>query len=94
MDKAACPHLLSRERRALTVAGPLGVGPPLLFANDEALVRGFIHGVALHVARPAEIADISSRPKPPCAACTAPASPTTILPRNKTGYAALTARPT
>jgi len=45
-------HLFQRERRALTVAGPLGVGPPLLFANDQALVRGFIDGVALHVARP------------------------------------------
>jgi hypothetical protein len=45
-------HLFQRERRALTEAGPLGVGPPLLFANDQALVRGFIDGVALHVARP------------------------------------------
>jgi hypothetical protein len=46
-------HLFQRERSALAVAGPLGVGPPLLFANDQALVRGFIDGVALHVARPA-----------------------------------------
>ena len=45
-------HLFQRERRALAVAGPLGVGPPLLFANDQALVRAFIDGVALHVARP------------------------------------------
>jgi hypothetical protein len=45
-------HLFQRERRALAVAGPLGVGPPLLFANEQALVRGFIDGVALHVARP------------------------------------------
>jgi hypothetical protein len=45
-------HLFQRERRALAVAGPVGVGPPLLFANDQALVRGFIDGVALHVARP------------------------------------------
>ncbi len=45
-------HLFQRERRALAVAGPLGVGPPLLFANNQALVRGFIDGVALHVARP------------------------------------------
>jgi hypothetical protein len=45
-------HLFQRERRALALAGPLGVGPPLLFANDQALVRGFIDGVALHVARP------------------------------------------
>jgi hypothetical protein len=46
-------HLFQRERRALAVAGPLGVGPVLLFSNDQALVRGFIDGVALHVARPA-----------------------------------------
>ena len=45
-------HLFQRERRALAVAGPLDVGPPLLFADDQALVRGFIDGVALHVARP------------------------------------------
>jgi hypothetical protein len=45
-------HLFQRERRALAVAGPLGIGPPLLFANKQALVRGFIDGVALHVARP------------------------------------------
>jgi hypothetical protein len=45
-------HLFQRERRALAVAGPLGAGPPLLFANNQALVRGFIDGVALHVARP------------------------------------------
>ena len=45
-------NLFQRERRALAVAGPLGVGPPLLFANNQALVRGFIDGVALHVARP------------------------------------------
>ena len=46
-------HLFQRERRALAVAGPLGVGPLLLFSNEQALVRGFIDGVALHVARPA-----------------------------------------
>jgi hypothetical protein len=45
-------HLFQRERRALAIAGPLGIGPPLLFANDQALVRGFIDGVALHIARP------------------------------------------
>jgi len=45
-------HLFQRERRALAVAGPMGVGPPLLFADDQALVRGFIDGVSLHVARP------------------------------------------
>ena len=45
-------HLFERERRALAAADSLGVGPQLLFAEDSFLVRGFIDGVALHVARP------------------------------------------
>jgi predicted Ser/Thr protein kinase len=45
-------HLFERERRALAVAGPLGVGPQLLYAADQFLVRSFIDGVALHIARP------------------------------------------
>jgi hypothetical protein len=45
-------HLFARERRALTLAGDLKVGPPLLFAERRFLVRGFIDGVALHLARP------------------------------------------
>jgi hypothetical protein len=45
-------HLFERERRALAAADSLGVGPRLLFAEDNFLVRGFIDGVALHVARP------------------------------------------
>jgi hypothetical protein len=45
-------HLFERERRALTAAGSLGVGPRLVFAEDRFLVRAFINGVALHVARP------------------------------------------
>src|SRR5204862_6807691 len=45
-------HLFARERRALALAGDLQVGPPLLYAERRFLVRGFIDGVALHLARP------------------------------------------
>src|SRR5215470_797644 len=45
-------HLFDRERRALTLARDLDVGPKLLWAGRQALVRGFIDGVALHLARP------------------------------------------
>ena len=49
---ALARHLFARERRALAVAGELGVAPPLLFATRQALVRGWIDGVALHIAKP------------------------------------------
>jgi hypothetical protein len=49
---ALARHLFVRERRALAVAGELGVAPPLLFAAGPALVRGWIDGVAMHIARP------------------------------------------
>jgi hypothetical protein len=45
-------HLFARERRALALARDLDVGPRLLWAGRQALVRGFIDGVALHLARP------------------------------------------
>jgi len=45
-------HLFLRERRALTLASGLRVGPELLWAGKRALVRGFIDGVALHLAKP------------------------------------------
>src|SRR6201990_1903818 len=45
-------HLFSRERRALELARDLNVGPGLLWAGRRALVRGFIDGVALHLAKP------------------------------------------
>jgi hypothetical protein len=45
-------HLFGRERRALTLARDLDVGPKLLWAGRQALVRGFIDGVALHLAKP------------------------------------------
>jgi len=45
-------HLFARERRALERARNLKVGPELLWAGRQALVRGFIDGVALHLAKP------------------------------------------
>ena len=45
-------HLFMRERRALALARDLNVGPKLLWAGRQALVRGFIDGVALHLAKP------------------------------------------
>ena len=45
-------HLFARERKALRLAKGLNVGPDLLWAGKRALVRGFIDGVALHLAKP------------------------------------------
>jgi predicted Ser/Thr protein kinase len=45
-------NLFARERRALTQAKGLHVGPDLLWAGRRALVRSFIDGVALHLAKP------------------------------------------
>lgn len=45
-------HLFARERTALTLARGLNAGPDLLWAGNRALVRGFINGVALHLAKP------------------------------------------
>src|SRR5438445_3297912 len=45
-------HLFARERRALAKARGLHVGPELLWAGRQALVRGFINGVTLHLAKP------------------------------------------
>jgi hypothetical protein len=45
-------HLFARERDALAAAGPLGVAPPLCFSGRRILIRGWIEGVALHLAKP------------------------------------------
>jgi len=45
-------HLFARECRALALARDLDVGPKLLWAGRQALVRGFINGVALQQAKP------------------------------------------
>lgn len=44
--------LFRRERRALAIVGPLGIAPPLYVAGRRALIRGWIDGVALHIAKP------------------------------------------
>jgi len=46
-------HLFWRERHALAVVRNLNVAPQLLWAGRQALVRAFIDGVALHLAKPA-----------------------------------------
>ena len=45
-------HLFNRERRALAAATALGIAPPLLYADRSRLVRGYIPGSALKIARP------------------------------------------
>jgi acyl-CoA synthetase (AMP-forming)/AMP-acid ligase II len=45
-------HLFHRERRALAAIRAMKIGPELLWAGRDALVRGFIDGVALHLAKP------------------------------------------
>ena len=45
-------HLFAREASALALARDLDVGPKLLWAGRQALVRGFIDGVALQLAKP------------------------------------------
>src|SRR5258707_9561808 len=45
-------HLFARERRALALARDLNVGPKLLWGGRQSLVRGFIDGGALQMAKP------------------------------------------
>jgi AMP-binding enzyme len=45
-------RLFARERRTLAVAGELGIAPRLLAAGHDKLVRSWIDGVALHIAKP------------------------------------------
>jgi predicted Ser/Thr protein kinase len=45
-------HFLKREARALAALGPSAIAPALLFAGRRVLVRRFIDGVPLHIARP------------------------------------------
>src|SRR5579871_441077 len=51
-SRALAIALFRRERRALATAGKLRVSPPLLFAERYQLVRGWISGVPLHIAKP------------------------------------------
>jgi len=45
-------HFLGREARALAAAGELGIAPRLLYRGRTTLVRSWIDGHSLHVARP------------------------------------------
>src|SRR3954449_4561152 len=45
-------NFLAREARALAVIGPLGIAPLLYFSGKRVLVRRWIDGVPLHIARP------------------------------------------
>jgi acyl-CoA synthetase (AMP-forming)/AMP-acid ligase II len=45
-------NFLVREERALGIVGPLGIAPLLYFAGKRVLVRRWIDGVPLHIARP------------------------------------------
>jgi serine/threonine protein kinase len=45
-------HLFRREARALAIAGRLGVAPALIFAGKRVLVRSWIDGLPLHIAKP------------------------------------------
>lgn len=45
-------NFLKREARALAAIGPLGIAPLLYFAGRSVLVRRWIDGVPLHIARP------------------------------------------
>ncbi len=44
--------LFKHERNALARTGDLGIAPTLLFAGQRTLVRSWIDGVALHIAKP------------------------------------------
>ena len=49
---ALARNFLAREARALAVVGPLGIAPLLYFSGKRVLVRRWIDGVPLHIARP------------------------------------------
>jgi hypothetical protein len=51
-NRALAFLLFRRERRALARIDQLGIAPPLLFAGRNFLVRGWIDGVSLHIAKP------------------------------------------
>jgi hypothetical protein len=51
-NRALASLLFRRERRALARVGQLEIAPPLLFAGSNFLVRGWIDGVPLHIAKP------------------------------------------
>jgi predicted Ser/Thr protein kinase len=49
---AIARHFLKREARGLAVAGGIGIAPPLLYLGRDVLVRGWIDGLPLQLAKP------------------------------------------
>ena len=49
---ALARHLFAREQRALAIAGKLGIAPTLLYSGRRVLVRSWIEGLPLHLAKP------------------------------------------
>lgn len=45
-------HFLKREARALSIAGRLGIAPPLLHQGRQVLFRGWVEALPLHIAKP------------------------------------------
>jgi hypothetical protein len=45
-------HFLKREARGLAIAGGIGVAPSLLYLGNQALVRGWVEGLPLQLAKP------------------------------------------
>jgi hypothetical protein len=45
-------HFLKREARGLAIAGGIGIAPPLLYVGQKVLLRGWIDGLPLHIAKP------------------------------------------
>ncbi len=45
-------HFLKREARGLAIAGGIGVAPPLLYLGRQALVRGWVDGLPMQLAKP------------------------------------------
>ena len=86
-------HLFARERKALAVAGELGIAPPLLFAGRRALVRGWIDGVPLHIAKPHGDAAYFLSAKAALRKLHRAGICHNDLPRSRTGCAAATAAP-
>jgi hypothetical protein len=45
-------HFLKREARGLAIAGSIGIAPALLYLGNKVLVRGWIDGLPLQLAKP------------------------------------------
>src|SRR5439155_7260361 len=86
-------HLFLRERRALAIAGRLGVAPPLLFAGRRVLVRGWIEGSPCRLQNLMATAPISIPRGSRFVSYIELEFVTTISPSSRTGCGAATAAP-